>query len=49
MMRKILVRYLRKEIIPNNQVKDKKEYLVGSKVFALRCSNATLATRMQMR
>lgn len=47
--RKVLVRLARRKIIPNNQVKDKKEYLIGSKVFALRCANSKLATRMQMR
>lgn len=49
MMRKILQRRLREEIIPNNQVKDKREYLVATKVFGLRCGNAQLAKRMQMR
>lgn len=49
MMRKILQRRLREEIIPNNQVKDKLEYLVAAKVYGLRCSNTQLAKRMQMR
>ncbi len=49
MMRKIIHKWSRKEILPNNQVKDKLEYLVAAKVFSLRCSNSGLATRMQMR
>lgn len=49
MMRKILQRQLREEIIPNNQVKDKLEYLVATKVYGLRCGSAVLAKRMQMR
>jgi hypothetical protein len=49
MMRKIIEKWSREEIIPNNQVKGKLEYLVATKVYALRCSNSILATRMQMR
>lgn len=48
-IRKILNRWLRKSIIPNNQVKDKLTYLVATKVYALRCSNEQLSTRVQMR
>lgn len=39
MMRKILSKNTRKEIVPSNQVKDKLEYLVASKVYSLRCAN----------
>jgi hypothetical protein len=49
MMRKIIQKCSRDEIIPNNQVKGKLEYLVATKVYALRCANSNLATRMQMR
>ncbi len=49
MMRKILSKIARKEIVPSNQVKDKLEYLVASKVYSLRCANKKLASRMQMR
>lgn len=40
---------MRKEIVPSNQVKDKLEYLVASKVYSIRCANPQLAERMQMR
>lgn len=48
-MRKVAIKYFRKEIQFNNQIKDKLEYLITAKVYALRCSNSILTTRMKFR
>ena len=43
-MRKILSQELRKEVISHKQVKDKIGYLVGTKVYGLRCMNSNEMT-----
>jgi len=48
-LRKTLNQKLRKSIIPTKQEKNKMEYLVGTKVYSLRCSHPTLLSRGEYR
>jgi hypothetical protein len=48
-LRKTLNQRLRKAIIPTKQEKNKMEYLVGTKVYALRCRHEELLNRVEFK